>query len=85
MLRCRDVVRYGDHFLSGDIRGWRRAFFWLHLMLCRDCRRYIRQLATTQAVSAALPPAPSAADAEIEAVMHRLHQAQTAEERPGGR
>ena len=25
MLRCRDIVRHGDAFLSGEMRGLRRA------------------------------------------------------------
>lgn len=80
MLRCRDVVRYGDHYLSGEMTGWRRLLFRLHLMLCRDCRRYIRHLATTRSVSAALPPGHAVAEADLDAVMHQLLLAQAEDE-----
>ncbi|MDO8329776.1 MAG: hypothetical protein Q7T36_04820 [Fluviicoccus sp.] len=69
MLRCRDIVRHGDAFLSGEMRGWKRAGFWVHLLFCRYCRRYIRQLRTTQAVSISLPPSAAASDAEVDAVL----------------
>jgi hypothetical protein len=80
MLRCRDVVRFGDHYLSGDLRGWRRLLFRLHLMLCRDCRRYIRHLVTTRSVSAALPPGHAVAEAELDAVMRQLRLARAEED-----
>lgn len=72
MLRCRDIVRHGDAFLSGEMRGWRRAGFWLHLLFCRYCRRYVRQLRTTQAVSVALPPSVAMTDDEVDAVLARI-------------
>jgi len=80
MLRCRDVVRYGDHYLSGEMTGWRRHLFRLHLMLCRDCRRYIRHLATTRSVSTALPPGHAVAEADLDAVMRQLLLAQAEDE-----
>lgn len=72
MLRCRDIVRHGDAFLSGEMRGWKRVGFWVHLLFCRYCRRYIRQLRTTQAVSISLPPSAAASDAEVDAVLARI-------------
>ncbi len=44
MLNCREVVR---QFSGGDFErtGWSRKFsLWLHLALCRHCRRYLRQI-----------------------------------------
>jgi len=72
MLRCRDIVRHGDAFVSGEMRGLRRAGFWLHLLFCRYCRRYIRQLRTTQAVSRELSPSDVPADDELDAVLARI-------------
>lgn len=72
MLRCRDIVRHGEAFVSGEMRGWRRAGFWLHLLCCRYCRRYIRQLRTTRAVSQALSAADVPAGEELDAVLARI-------------
>lgn len=81
MLRCRDIVRHGEEFLSGDMRGWRRAGFWLHLLLCRDCRRYIRELRLTRDVSRRLMPPSEAGDAEIDAILARIAEATGTQEK----
>lgn len=51
MLRCRDIVRHADVYLAGEMSFWRRLGFQLHLLLCRDCRRYVRELVLTTEVS----------------------------------
>lgn len=89
MLRCRDIVRHGEAFVSGEMRGWRRAGFWLHLLFCRYCRRYIRQLRTTRAVSQALPLADAPAPDELDALLARIlegapAQPYAAEKKEGG-
>ena len=81
MLRCRDIVRHGDAFLSGEMRGWRRAGFWLHLLFCRYCRRYVRQLRTTQAVSVGLPPCVAMTDDEVDAVLARIAEGSAEKDR----
>jgi len=44
MLKCRELVVEADALLDGDL-GWRRRLaLRLHLFLCVDCRRYVRQL-----------------------------------------
>ncbi len=45
MLRCREVSRL---YASGEIRDAPvrvRLGVWLHLKMCRHCRRYVRELA----------------------------------------
>jgi hypothetical protein len=44
MLRCREVVAYGDALLEGEVSGLRRLGLRFHLLLCHRCRRYLRQL-----------------------------------------
>lgn len=54
MLRCNEVTRL---CASEEIRGapWRtRIAFRLHLMMCRNCRRYVRQLARIGAAARAM-------------------------------
>lgn len=45
MLRCREVTRLyaSEEVLAAPLRV--RLAAWLHLRLCRHCRRYVRELA----------------------------------------
>lgn len=51
MLKCRDVLEQADAYLEQQLSGWQRLQFKLHLLLCRHCRRYIKNLQLTQQVS----------------------------------
>jgi hypothetical protein len=84
MLRCRDIVLHGEAYLAGDMQGWQRVGFWLHLLFCRYCRRYVRQLKTTRSVSTAMPGVPPAAEDEVDAVLARLAAAETSANEKGG-
>jgi hypothetical protein len=54
MLTCRDVAARASD-AADDRLGWReRLAFWLHLLVCRACRQYVRQLALTRAALRAL-------------------------------
>lgn len=51
MLRCRSILEQADAYLTDDLTAWQRVQFRLHLAVCRNCRRYLRQLKLTQQVS----------------------------------
>ena len=54
MIRCQEVATLlsTDQFASQPM--WRRAGVRVHLMMCRHCRRFARQLARLQQVAADL-------------------------------
>ena len=41
---CRDAVRRQSEALDRPLTGLSRWGLWIHLLLCRACRRYGRQL-----------------------------------------
>lgn len=44
MLNCREITEHASGFLD-DALPWRvRLQVRLHLMMCRDCREYVRQM-----------------------------------------
>jgi anti-sigma factor RsiW len=51
MLKCRDILEQADAYLTGHLNVWQRLQFRVHLALCANCRRYLRQLKLTQQVS----------------------------------
>lgn len=44
MLSCRDFVNNADQLLNRDLRVSTRISLQIHLLLCRPCRRYLKQL-----------------------------------------
>lgn len=51
MLRCRSILEQADAYLTSHLNVWQRLQFRVHLALCANCRRYLRQLQLTQQVS----------------------------------
>lgn len=47
MLSCREMSEQASELLEGRASGVQRAAAWLHLSMCRHCRRYFRQMRLT--------------------------------------
>ncbi len=72
MLSCKQVVDRADHLLAGELPWRQRASVFFHLVICVHCRRYLRQL---RVLLGALPHLRQrATEAQVDAVMARLHQ-----------
>lgn len=60
MLTCKELVARSSDLLDEQL-GWREKLaLRRHLLLCRHCRRYLRQMRLTQATLRALPEESSA-------------------------
>lgn len=47
MLTCKDIVERATSHLEGQL-GWRdRVRYWMHLVACASCRRYVQQMRVT--------------------------------------
>ena len=44
MLKCRQIAEHGAALLASELTPGRRLSVQMHLLICRHCRRYIRQL-----------------------------------------
>jgi len=44
MLNCKKITEQSDGYLAGDLGFYQKLQVRIHLMMCRYCRRYIRQL-----------------------------------------
>jgi len=47
MMACREVTELASQHLDGELPLGKRVAFRLHVMMCRHCRRYLRQLRAT--------------------------------------
>ena len=45
LLSCRETALMISRGEYEEAVGWRRFLAWLHLLYCRHCRRYKRELA----------------------------------------
>ncbi|MFC5695599.1 zf-HC2 domain-containing protein [Pseudomonas sp. GCM10022186] len=55
MLSCKELVARSSGLLDGELSFRERMAMRRHLMLCRNCRRFIKQMKLTQAVVRLLP------------------------------
>jgi len=44
VLSCREVVNDADQLLDGELHWRQRLSIRFHLLICHNCRRYVRQL-----------------------------------------
>ena len=71
MLSCREIIHHADQLLEGDLSLSARIAIKCHLLLCRHCRRYVKQL---RRLVAAIPYMHSrATEAEVGRVMDCIH------------
>lgn len=44
MLKCKDIVKLADKYIDGELSLTQRISFRMHLVLCKHCHRYIKNL-----------------------------------------
>ncbi|MHC5350835.1 anti-sigma factor family protein [Metapseudomonas furukawaii] len=60
MLTCKELVARSSDLLDGQLGFRERLAMRRHLVLCRNCRRFIRQMKLAQAVVRQMPDEPPA-------------------------
>lgn len=69
MLTCKQLVEHSSDYLDARLPWRERAAVRLHLAMCVNCRRFIRQMKISQTVIRRLPEAPVP---ELDALVSRL-------------
>lgn len=78
MISCKDVSQEAHTYLDGEMTLPRRAELMVHLMVCKHCRRYLKNLRLTlktlnESEILEAPGEPS--EAEIDDIVARLKSA----------
>ncbi|RDX36620.1 zf-HC2 domain-containing protein [Kangiella sp. HD9-110m-PIT-SAG07] len=47
MLSCKHTIDQGTDYLDKELGFWRKVEMKMHLMICVNCRRYMKQLKQT--------------------------------------
>lgn len=50
MLSCKHIVDLGTDYLDQELGFWKKTEMKMHLLICRHCRRYMKQLKQTIAM-----------------------------------
>ena len=58
MLSCKELVACSSDYLDGQLSLGEKLLARQHLLFCRNCRRFLRQMRVTQATIKAMPEAP---------------------------
>jgi len=70
LLKCKDVAYLASDYLDKNLSGSISLRMRWHLMLCANCRRFVKHLETTNLVSSQL--ANPAENTDADAVWARL-------------
>ena len=62
--RCREAVRLQSEQMDHPLEWWQRLGLKIHLLLCKWCRRYGRQIRFLRTASQSPPEEPSAGAAQ---------------------
>ena len=73
MLKCKDIAHRTSHFIDPDLPWYKKTSWFLHLALCNNCRRFVRQFRLTVALASRLT-LPKANDVEVKAVMTEIER-----------
>lgn len=66
MLTCKEITELVTEYAEGELSFADRLRFQLHIGMCRNCRRYVRQVRATAAALGMLPPPELSPDLEQE-------------------
>lgn len=73
MLSCKEVSQLSSEFIDKRLSLKQRLRFFIHMLMCGHCRRYIRQLRTMIQKSRGLYQGP-ASDITAEQILNNCKQ-----------
>lgn len=75
MLRCRDIEQHASEYLDQALPPLLRLRIRMHLLICRNCRRYTKQLQlTVKTLSKLVPARASGADQLIKKMQRQASE-----------
>ncbi|WP_442109061.1 anti-sigma factor family protein [Pseudomonas sp. NUPR-001] len=79
MLSCKELVACSSDYLDGQLALGEKLLARQHLLFCKNCRRFIKQLRLTQATIKAMPE-PAVDD--VDEIVQRMTRAQQPPKQP---
>ena len=72
MLTCKDVCDHATRHIEGPTSLWDRIGLRFHLLICKECRRFMQQFRMMISTSATLNEVDQPTDEEIDELVTRL-------------
>jgi predicted anti-sigma-YlaC factor YlaD len=66
MLTCKQITDLVTEYAEGNLSFMDRVRFQMHIGMCRNCRRYVRQVRATAGALGLLPPPEMPPELELE-------------------
>jgi anti-sigma factor ChrR (cupin superfamily) len=66
MLTCKEITELVTEYAEGGLSFMDRIRFQMHIGMCRNCRRYVRQVKATVGALGLLPPPEMTSELEDE-------------------
>jgi anti-sigma factor RsiW len=66
MLTCKEITDLVTEYAEGSLSFLDRLRFQMHIGMCRNCRRYVRQVKATAGALGLLPPPEIPTELELE-------------------
>jgi hypothetical protein len=76
MPSCKDITEHSSDYLDRNLPWWRRLGFWVHLLICVHCRRYLDQLKLTISSLGKTPDAtpPVVEEQQVQDIVKHIQQ-----------
>lgn len=71
MLKCKDIAEQASDYIDADKSLPQRLSWRLHLFMCANCRRFVKQLKLTSDM-VATKELPEVSDKEVKQVMDTI-------------
>jgi anti-sigma factor RsiW len=66
MLTCKEITDLVTEYAEGNLSFMDRIRFQMHIGMCRNCRRYVRQVKATAGALGLMPPPEMPQELEAE-------------------
>jgi predicted anti-sigma-YlaC factor YlaD len=76
MPSCKQICENASDYLEGPSPPLRRLLLRMHLLMCKHCRRFLRQFSLASRTVAAVGVEDSPSESEIEALIARFREYQ---------
>ncbi len=71
MISCKELEENASRYLDGNLSFRRRLSIKLHLFICKNCRRYIRQLYSVICALKKSSPSSTISAEKAETIFHK--------------
>ncbi|WP_266325212.1 zf-HC2 domain-containing protein [Methylophaga sp. OBS4] len=73
MFSCKDIHDKASHYLDHEAGLMTRLGVLFHLLMCGQCRQFLKQLKLAVSTVSRLKPEPEITTADMEALADKLH------------